>query len=415
VNITQFVTLAFLFVITLVNYIKYRDALYPPVLQGALWFIVTFIFILDQHSFIPVSDSLYFIIVSGVIIFSMGSYIASSGCRISKKQINDSELSYNKKVVELFFWISLLGLPVYIYKAYMFGSEGIYDSFFMNLRDITSATDNSMSLNFGIFMYFLPVSFISTWMLTLTSSTRREKTKLYVSFLISLMYAFLTMGRAVIMLLVITMLGILLITRRISPIKAATSFGLIGAFMFILIGALLAKGIDAEQNLAANAISMWESFRVYLLGALPAFDVYTRQDIHGAYGENVFRTIFVIINKFYPEVTFPRLIREFVLVPFSTNVYTIYQPYYNDFSFYGVFGIQFVVGLWHGYLYKKATSHDSYFIMLYAVFLFPLFMQFFQDQYMSLLSLWIQLCVGLFVCNYKIQISRTINVTPNVS
>jgi oligosaccharide repeat unit polymerase len=115
------------------------------------------------------------------------------------------------------------------------------------------------------------------------------------------------------------------------------------------------------------------------------------------YGENMLRFLFVILNKLGFNIRPVLLRQEFVAVPLLTNVYTIYQPYYGDFSIFGALLIQFFLGLWHGFIYLKARLNKPLYIILYALFLYPLFMQFFQDQYFNLLSTWIQCFIVLFL------------------
>src|SRR5438128_12375967 len=104
----------------------------------------------------------------------------------------------------------------------------------------------------------------------------------------------------------------------------------------------------------------------------------------------MFRTIFAVFNKIGFEIEVPPLIKEYQYTPFASNVYTVYQPYFDDFSVFGILLIQFFLGLFHGFLYKKIESRKPIYIILYSISLYPLFMQFFQDQYFNLLSTWIQ-------------------------
>jgi oligosaccharide repeat unit polymerase len=92
-------------------------------------------------------------------------------------------------------------------------------------------------------------------------------------------------------------------------------------------------------------------------------------------------------------------LQPYIKTPVLTNVYTVYQPYFLDFSYVGVVLIQFFLGLLHGHIYKRAVSGSAFFVTLYGLSLYPLVMQFFQDQYLNLLSTWVQFAVvvGMFV------------------
>lgn len=400
-NLIQLSTLAILFVFIVLNYIRYKDALYPPVMQGTLWFLVIFLFILNQSSFVPLSNLMYFVIMIGVATFSIGSYLATFKYRVSIKPVDIQERSYNKKLVELLFWVSIVGLPFFIYKAYSMGLDGLYESYFMNLRDALVGSERT---SFGILSYLVTISFISAWMQLMVYFTKQNKVKLALSLLIAMLYAFFTLGRTFFILLFISFAGILLIMRKISFLRAGTYLIIIGMAVFVGMGFLLAKGADIQKDMTENISTILESFQLYLLGSLPAFDIDMHKDFFPDYGKNIFRTFLAIMNKLDSDVTVPSLIKEYDFVPSPINVYTIYQPYFRDFYYFGILGVQCVAGFWHGFLYKKATEGKPYFIILYAVFLYPLFMQFFQDQYMSLLSQWIQFGLIIFICFYRIQL-----------
>jgi oligosaccharide repeat unit polymerase len=128
----------------------------------------------------------------------------------------------------------------------------------------------------------------------------------------------------------------------------------------------------------------------YLVASIPAFDQYSQSTEDYGLGLNIFRTVFVVLTKLGIDVNAPELIREFQYVPMPTNVYTVYQPYYADFSWIGLIVIQFFLGFWHGILFRETNNKNTFYAVPYVLFLYPLFMQFFQDQYFSLLSVWIQ-------------------------
>ena len=81
-----------------------------------------------------------------------------------------------------------------------------------------------------------------------------------------------------------------------------------------------------------------------------------------------------------------------------TNVYTFYDYYVRDFGcLYAVFA-QFIAAYFHGISYKGMLKRNPLQIYYFSFLSYPLVMQFFQDQYISLLSTWIQIIIaGLIV------------------
>lgn len=403
-NSIQFATLVILLSITVINFARYRDVLYPAVLQSALWFMIVFMFVINQGLFIHLSGLMYLIIVTGVIMFSIGSYFATYDYRFTPRVIEIPPGSMNGAVPRLLFWVSLLGLPLFVLKAYSLGAEGLFESIFINLR--IALTDEDSAQRFGILSYLLTISFISVWLQVALYPTSRDRLKLCLSLLTATVYALCTTGRTFFFLLFITVMGILLITRRISPLKGGMFLLSAGLIVFVGIGAFLGKGTGAGLTVAENMMTMLESFRIYLLGALPAFDLTMHSNFVPEYGTNTFRFVFAVLNKVGIHVNVPPLIQDFVNVPELTNVYTVFRPYFLDFGFAGIIAVQLVLGVWHGFIYKRATSGEPFFILVYAVFLYPLIMQFFQDQYTSLLSTWLQYGAVLLLCFCRFEIFK---------
>ena len=55
-------------------------------------------------------------------------------------------------------------------------------------------------------------------------------------------------------------------------------------------------------------------------------------------------------------------------------------------------------GRMHGSLYLRAKLGDPRCVVLYGLSVYPLLMQFFQDQYLSLLTTWVQLGLLVWLC-----------------
>ena len=74
------------------------------------------------------------------------------------------------------------------------------------------------------------------------------------------------------------------------------------------------------------------------------------------------------------------------------NVYTVHHPYIKDFGPLGGVLMLFGLGFLHSVVYRRATVHNPHaiYVFLFALLLFPLLMQVFQDMYFTLLSMWLQ-------------------------
>jgi oligosaccharide repeat unit polymerase len=94
-----------------------------------------------------------------------------------------------------------------------------------------------------------------------------------------------------------------------------------------------------------------------------------------------------------PNVTF---------ASYLINVYTVFSPYYRDFGVVGVGLFLGVLGALHGWIFRQLKTGMPIIIVANALLFYALIMQFFQDQYFSLMSQWIQLLGWTYVFN-KLQ------------
>ena len=144
-----------------------------------------------------------------------------------------------------------------------------------------------------------------------------------------------------------------------------------------------------------------DQFRVYGSGGIVAFQkTYDSISTSMYYGGNMFRFILAVIDKFLGTSFAPELVQSFTSIGHNivTNVFTFYYYYTSDFGALFALGIQFVIGVFHGFQYRQMCKMKMWNIYLYSIFVYPLFMQFFQDQYFSLVSTWIQyLLIGFLI------------------
>ena len=73
-------------------------------------------------------------------------------------------------------------------------------------------------------------------------------------------------------------------------------------------------------------------------------------------------------------------LQEFVFVPVSTNVYTIFQPFYIDFGYPGIAFFAVLYGCACGYLYRLFRSGNGAGTCLYTYAIYVLLLQFYQEN-----------------------------------
>jgi len=385
---SQVLVIAISLFVAVASYLRFRDPLYPPVIHSSLWALVVFLFALNSDAFYPLSWKLYFLVGFGCFAFALGSYIATYEFRPEHK-VWRFPVETNWLLVAL-LTISVIGLPFYVRRAYQVAAGGPTGNLLVDLRFNMLVQHQE----FGVLVYLVPLATVVAGIHLLVAPSKRLQTA--ISVIVALAYSILTTGRTSAFALIFLLFGIQLVTRRLK-VKYAT-IGILAclAVFFVGVAIVQGKGINVDASFKDNLALLGENVRTYLLGALPALDSFMRSDPAPALGAYTLRFFFVLGDKL--GLALPvRSELPWVKVPAMTNVYTVYQPYFADFSFPGAATVQIFLGFFHGILYRRATSGDPMFICLFSLALYPLALQVFAEQYFLGLSLWIQCTIVLWV------------------
>ena len=176
--------------------------------------------------------------------------------------------------------------------------------------------------------------------------------------------------------------------------------------LFATFALVLHKAGGESLSLSENIASVFSSVLDYLLGGAYAFNSVVTSGFRLDHGENTFRFFFAAANSLSLTDNKPKeLVMPFINNPVISNVYSVYYPYAKDFWYFGIL----FNGLWayiHSWLYYR-VKRSFIILFLYSILLYPLIMSFFQDQYMSLFSTWLQMvllgCIALPFIRYSHQ------------
>lgn len=382
-----YLLLATMAAIGLTSAVFTRDRLHPAPLHAAVWTLVCATYLLFPHRLRPLSPEVFMLIVLAIASFSLAAVI-HPGEQMSG--VSTSPRRYRVTIWrELLFAVALLGFGPFLLKAQALAQSAPYtESDFINLRiALTGALDDAQT--FGLLGYLIPVSFASTFVELASSKKRMFGWRGWISLLLSVVYALLSTGRTYFFLLVTALAFIALLQRRARLAQIAGAALLLFSAAFFGLG-MLANKIGADTP-NIDALSAVDALMLYLLGGIAAFDLTLVAPPSLQWGLNAMRTPLAVLQALGADVTVVPLVKEYVNVPLPTNVYTALQPYHADFGWLGIVGFYALCGLLHGRLYRAARRPDADpRIIIYAsMAMYPLLLQFFQDQYLSLLSTWV--------------------------
>ena len=392
--------------LTLANVMIRKDGVHPAVLQSGLWAAVLTAYLLLQGDLPQIAFTTVAVVVSGAFLFSATAHLAS----VQPRQISSAVVSFNlgsKLFGNASLAIALVGLPFFALKARELGLSGPTENPLLNIRYAI----NVEGQRFGVLAYLFPVALVSVGFHVLFSRTY-STLRIALVVILACTYAVLFTGRTFLFLILVYSVGVLVVHKRLSVRSAVLLFTIFGASIFAALGLILGKAGSLGMSLVDNIFEIGKSVQAYAVGPLAALDWLVRQDPPLALGDNILRTAHALYAAVDNEQTrvLP-LVREFVNVGVATNVYTVYDPYMRDFGIAGALLFIGLIGLGHGFLYRMAVaSNNPAWSLAYALSLYPLFMQFFQDQYFSLLSSWIQYAVILIVLG--LATGKTVQAQP---
>jgi oligosaccharide repeat unit polymerase len=174
---------------------------------------------------------------------------------------------------------------------------------------------------------------------------------------------------------------------------------------------LYGKGGDVNDSAKDNIQVTSETTALYLVSSINALDYEVKNKVKSNYpGENSLR-FFIKIGQglnLASEKKVGTLLSDYAFIPYPVNVYTVYSPYMRDFGKLYAWLMIALFGAIHSMVfYNTQRIKNLRNTLYYSFLLFPLLMSFFQDQYMSLFSFWIQIIffIELFLFLNKLFIS----------
>jgi oligosaccharide repeat unit polymerase len=378
-------------ILAVLNYWIGRDPRYPPFLMSAVWLLVLIVYYMAPAEVFPVGLATSIIFILATMAFSAGGLItfrvfAPSTQTESPSSVLRKRPPLHPRVKKFLLGTSVLLLPFMINRAIWLAAQSGIEQFFIGLRVEISLPD---SIGYGLIANASTLSYITTFLYFVeVGSGVREKWQRYFSLLISVIYAVLSTGRTSIFLILVALMGILWMRRRFS-LKMLIAIAMVSVLAFSAFAVALKKGADPDAPWSENIGLIRESLVIYVVGALPAFDVLVKKDAPLEYGETTFSAWINIVRR----VTGRPLIspiQEEVFVPFPINVYTAIQPAYKDFGIVGVILIFTLIGALSSYFYAKALAGDLLHIYYYSLSLFPLLLSAFTDQYFASMVSWMK-------------------------
>lgn len=369
----------------------------PAPLMSFQWLVVCSAAMLLPHGLRPVTAPALLLVLLAVCAFVGGALLAPRSPPATVGFQTPTPNFQHTTLAHVLLAVALLGLPLFLLRAADLADSAPYtESAYINLRiALTGELDDAQS--FGLAGYLIPVAFSSALVELALSPQRRPSHRFWLALLLAMTYAVMATGRTYVFLLGIGLAFVCVYQGRLRlPQMLMTAAGFLIA-AFIGLGWLANKiGVESPN---ADALAAGDALVLYLLGSLSAMDLSMAQPIPLEWGANTLRSFLAVGQALGMDVEVPELIKPYVYIPQPTNVYTVFLPYWRDFGWLGVVTVFAFFGWAQARLDHAARrSRDPRTHVLAAIAMYPLLMQFFQDQYFSLLTTWVTFVLLIWPC-----------------
>lgn len=367
------IVIIFLLVLVLMFFaFKMADVFSPWMLTAGVWLAINLLSLNDIGYLDPLSQQFHYCVMLWVpilVLFSTATYYAFPSRQHSFKE-EDTEL--NRGVFMFFFIIAVVCTPFFVYKVYtiikMFGTEDLFSNI-RSLAVLQSKTGDSA----GILKYVNTIN-KALYVIALWNIKKLGKGIFFVVLLINLLYAASIMEKGFLFFLFFSTLFVLYEKQKV---KLRTIFlWCLFIIVFFYGFNLLRSNVDADDY-----GTFGKFFSMYILSPAVAFSK-TQEILSDQFGTRSFTFLYSFANKIFScNYTVMPNLQEFVWVPIPTNVYTVFQPFFQDFGYKGVAFFASVYGVITGFIYRLARNGGQVTRCVYAYVVYILMLQFFQEVF----------------------------------
>ncbi len=369
-------TLLILFALFLGMFIFFKTGDYfsPWFLTTMVWFGILFMFQFQNGLLYPLSDQFLICLALWVPIFCASSLVTT----YSLPKVADprteciAERPYSEVIFNFLFVVSVIITPLFLYKILKIVLMFDATDMLYNLRVWAVHGENEMGfLNYAHYINR------ALFVVAICLYPKIPKWKLAVIVLSNLMFQFAIMEKSGLLFMFAATLFIFY-EKKIIKARTIVTTVLVIIVLFFLINFF--KEIKSDEN--AESMTFVDFFAIYLLSPAVAFGK-VQPDLSPLMGSNTFQIIHHILYKWgLSDVDIDPMsrIQEFVWVPLPTNVYTIFQPFYQDFGYTGIAFFALVYGIIAGLTYNSFLNGSFFGRCIYAYIVKVLLTQFFSED-----------------------------------
>jgi oligosaccharide repeat unit polymerase len=363
-----------------------------------VWTITLFAIWMCGDTYYPLTNNANLIVLAGVLAFSVGGTCAlASPFRVR----GTLDAVGRRRRMQVDRWLSaagillLLNMPLsYFYYTQLSTTIAPRESLWKQIRIATSKANISGQGALPIQSFILPfLTIIALIGVYEYADTGKRKFRTVFLVLLAGAYQLLNGARSEVLLLLISSIVILWLTRGAAPLRLLGIMALLFLLVFSVGQISMSKyGADPGASLEENLPRVAEGFGTYWLGGIIAFDQ-NRQNPELRYGWDLGKFAKRILNRLGANYSERDRNLEYTKISPTqvTNVYTAFLPYYMDHGgMPGVIGLMFLVGFLSTYVYRCAIHGNCWAVFTLGAFVYATVMTIFSEEFFAQIMFWIK-------------------------
>ncbi len=380
---------------------KLGDYFSPWFISVGIWFVIILAMQFQGDLLYPLSNQFLLSVSLWIPIICFSSMLTYY-LLPSVKDVNlavASEMPLSMRFFTIIYILSMIMTPMYLYQ--MLKIVMMFDAADMlyNIRILSVYGDQ----DFGILNY----SYILNQVLLVIALWKYPKVPkwqivtIYIAILLS---CFAIMEKGGVFFAFFATIFVLFEKGHIK-MRTILIWAIVIIFLFFLI--TIARQYQSD-NTADESLSILEFIGMYILSPAVAYGL-VDVDVSQQFGSHTLQTIYLFLARFGYHVEVNTKLQEFVFVPISTNVYTIFQPFYQDFGQAGVSFFALIYGLLSGWAYRQFRNGSAIGKCIYTYIAEILVLQFYQENIMMSLVAFIQFFFFTFILTQnkiKLKLAR---------
>lgn len=365
----------------------------------SIWAAILGFYYLLNTKLYPITSQFYYCFIIWLPIFCICALITYNAVQHQDKEDLWSEgLDFNKTIFNVFFVLSLIITPLYVYRVLqivmMFSTEDLMN----NVRTLALYGEGQGLLSYSIVIN-QSLFVVALW------AHPKVPTWQVVTLAIACLMNSLAIMEKESMFFVFISIVFVLFEKKVIKLRSILIYGGILIVVFYLFN----LGRAEEGSEYQEEETLLDFFAMYALSPPVAF-CQLGQELTAQFGTNTFEKIYVFLARFgFSDIVVKEKLQEFVWVPIPTNVYTVFQPFFIDFGYKGIAFFSGVYGCLCGWLYRLYKNKNGIGCALYTYAVFALVLQFYQENFFHSLVFLLQFTffVTLFT-QKKVQLSFNI-------